>query len=66
MKKQINKEDIQYHLMWKGFKSIGEWALDAGYDYDKDTDTWTNDDGVGVDIEEEIEKMLQEQVDNYE
>lgn len=58
----------EWHRAWladNGFDAIGEWALDQDYRFDKSTDTWLDDEGQPVDLDEKLEKHLEDEANRY-
>lgn len=56
----MNEEEIvNQYLKDQDYKSIEDWAVDAGYIYNKHHDYWTNDDGRGIDLQNELYYQLE-------
>ena len=57
--------DIEHWLMLHDYKNVEEWALQAGYTYHKDRDIWEMD-AMYVNIEDELRRLLEEEMKSYE
>lgn len=57
--------DIEHWLMLHDYKTIEDWALHIGCHYDKHYDVWSLE-GKRVDLEDELGRLIQEEINAHE